>query len=61
MTELSFIKFVKAEVVGDYRLRLRFSDGSFGERDFADIVAEGGPMLDPLRDKSFFARVFIDF
>ena len=61
MTELSLIKVVKAEPVGGYRLRLRFSDGSSGERDFADIVAKGGPMLDPLRDEAYFARVFIDF
>jgi hypothetical protein len=37
-----------------------FSDGSEGERDFADLIAEGGEMVEPLRDVAFFARVFLD-
>jgi hypothetical protein len=61
MSELSLIKVTKAEVTGGHRLRLRFSDGSMGERDFADIVAQGGPMLEPLRDPNYFRRVFLDF
>jgi hypothetical protein len=61
MSELSLIKVVKSEPLGGYRLRIRFSDGSIGERDFADVVAAGGPMLDPLRDPAYFARVFTDF
>jgi hypothetical protein len=61
MNELSLIKVVRAEPLGDHRLCLRFSDGSVGERDFADIVAAGGPMLDPLRDPKYFARVFVEF
>jgi hypothetical protein len=61
MTELSLIKVVKAEPDGGYRLRLTFSDGSNGVRDFANVVAGGGPMLEPLRDEAYFARVFIDF
>ncbi len=61
MCDLSLIKVVKAEAIGGHRLGLRFSDGSFGERDFADIVAAGGPVLEPLRDPAYFARVFIDF
>jgi hypothetical protein len=50
MTELTRIKVTKVEAVGGHRLRLSFSDGRFGERDFADIVAADGPMLEPLRD-----------
>jgi hypothetical protein len=60
MSEFSLIKVTKAEPIGGYRLRLRFSDGSIGERDFDDIVSESGPMLEPLRDPAYFARVFID-
>jgi Protein of unknown function (DUF2442) len=33
---------VSAEPLGDYRLRLTYSDGFIGEVDFADTVAEGG-------------------
>jgi hypothetical protein len=31
-----------------------------GVRDFADILAAGGPMVEPLRDPAFFARVFVE-
>jgi hypothetical protein len=61
MSKFSLIKVTKAEPIGGHRLRLRFSDGSIGERDFAGIVNGNGPMLEPLRDPAYFARVFIDF
>jgi hypothetical protein len=61
MSEFSLIKVTKAEPLGGHRLRLQFSDGSIGERDFADVVSGSGPMLEPLRDPAYFARVFIDF
>jgi len=54
------VDVVHAEPRGGYRLFVRFSDGSEGERDFADMVAESGPMVEPLRDPAFFARVFLD-
>jgi len=55
-----FVDVVGAEPRGAYRLMVRFSNGEEGERDFADLIAEGGPMVEPLRDPTFFARVFID-
>lgn len=61
MNELSLIKVTKIDPLGGHRLRLHFSDGSTGERDFSDIVAEGGPMIGPLRDPAYFKRVFLDF
>jgi Protein of unknown function (DUF2442) len=54
------IDVVRVEPRGGYRLDLAFSDGSEGERDFADLIAEGGEMVEPLRDVAFFARVFLD-
>ena len=54
------IDVVRVEPRGGYRLALVFSDGSEGERDFADLMAEGGEMVEPLRDVAFFARVFLD-
>jgi hypothetical protein len=42
-------------------LRIAFSDGSAGEHDFAAMVREPGPMLEPLRDEVYFARVFLEF
>jgi len=56
------IKIVNAtavEALGGFRLRVTFSDGASGVHDFADIVAEVGPMVEPLREASFFQRVFI--
>lgn len=58
---IEIVKSLKVEPLGGYRLRLRFSDGSEGDRDFSDVVEEGGPMLDALRDPNFFARVFLEF
>jgi hypothetical protein len=55
------IKVVGIERLGGHRLRVRFSDGTLGEHDFSPMAAESGPMLEPLRDPAFFARVFLDF
>jgi hypothetical protein len=58
---IALIKVVEAKALGERRLWLRFSDGQEGVRDFTDILAEGGPMVEPLRDPSFFARVFVEY
>lgn len=46
------------EVVGDYRLRLTFDDGTVGEVDFAEREWRG--VFQPLRDAAYFARVRVD-
>lgn len=46
------------EVVGDFRLRLTFADGTVGEVDFTDREWSG--VLRPLRDPAFFAQVRVD-
>ena len=38
---------------------MKFSEGREGVRDTRDILAEGGPMVEPLRDAAMFARVFL--
>jgi hypothetical protein len=58
MPELVHVQEVEPR--GGYRLGLRFSDGTEGERDFSDMVAEGGEMVEPPRDPGVFARVFIE-
>jgi hypothetical protein len=55
------IKIRRVEKLGGLRLRLHFGNGSVGEHDFSSIVSEGGPMIDPLRDEAYFARVFLEF
>jgi hypothetical protein len=57
---IEIVKVLKVERLGGFRLRLHFSDGTNGERDFSDVVAERGPMVEPLRDPTFFARVFVE-
>jgi hypothetical protein len=56
---IELIKIVKAEPLGAYRIRVSFSNGDVGIRDFSDMIAEGGAMVEPLRDQAFFARVFV--
>jgi hypothetical protein len=58
---IALVKVVEAKALGERRLWLRFSDGREGVRDFTDILAEGGPMVEPLRDPTFFARVFVEY
>jgi Protein of unknown function (DUF2442) len=54
------IKVAKIKCLGGHRLRATFSDGMAGEYDFSVVVSEGGPMIKPLRDPAFFARVFLE-
>jgi hypothetical protein len=54
------IKITLVEARGRYRLLLRFSDGSEGERDFSHLVAESGSLAKPLRDPGYFARAFTE-
>jgi uncharacterized protein DUF2442 len=53
-------KITSIELRGGYRLLLWFSDGSQGERDFSDLVAENGSLAKPLRDAAYFARAFTE-
>ncbi len=57
---IEIVHVTKVEKLGGFRLRLAFSDGTVGERDFSDLVAETGTMVEPLRDPAFFSRVFIE-
>lgn len=56
----TIVKVLTVEALGGYRLRVSFSDGSAGEHDFADLVGEPGPMVEPLCDPAYFARVFVE-
>jgi len=54
-------KVTQLERLGGFRLRVRFSDGSEGVHDFKAMVAEPGSMLEPLREETYFSRVFLEF
>lgn len=46
------------EVIGEYRLRLTFQDGTVGDVDFSGRDWHG--VLEPLRDPAYFALVAVD-
>jgi hypothetical protein len=56
---IELVKVLKVEPLGGFRLRVHFTNGDVGEADFADMILEGGPMVEPLKDQAFFARVFV--
>jgi len=49
---------VSAEYRGEYRIYLTFSDGVKGTIDFGPWLS--GPVFEPLKDRAYFARFFID-
>ena len=49
---------VGVAVIGDYRLRLLFDDGTVGDVDFAGREWSG--VFQPLREPAYFARVSVD-
>jgi hypothetical protein len=57
---IEIVKAVGVEPKGEYRLLVHFSDGSFGVHDFSTMVNETGPMVQPLGDPDYFARVFVE-
>ena len=54
------IEITKVEHVSDFRLRVHFSDGSVGERDFSSLLTRSGSMVQPLKDPAYFARAFVE-
>jgi Protein of unknown function (DUF2442) len=54
------IDVIGVRPVGDHKLEIEFSDGTIGVRDFSFISEKTGPMVNPLKDPSYFARVFIE-
>jgi len=54
------IRATKIKHLGGYRLHATFSDRTAGEHDFSALVVKTGPMVGPLRDPAYFARVFLE-
>jgi hypothetical protein len=57
MIELVKLSHVKA--LDGARIWVLFSNGMEGVRDCSDILDEGGPMVEPLRDPRMFRQVFV--
>ena len=49
-SQAPMIDVVSVKLVGGYRLRVGFSDGSAGIHDFASTAARDGEMVRPLKD-----------
>jgi hypothetical protein len=56
--EFPMVDVLRLKALDGHWLWVRFSDGSEGIRDFSDILAEDGPMIEPLREQNYFARAF---
>jgi len=54
----TLVDVTAVEVIGLYRLRLSFEDGTVGDVDFTERLWRG--VFEPLKDPAFFARVEID-
>lgn len=57
---IKLVKVLDARPLDGFRLFVRFSNGEEGVRDCTEMVAETGPMVEPLRDPKFFRRVFVE-
>lgn len=59
-TDFPMVDVLRLRPLEGYRLWLRFSDGREGIRDLSDVIAEDGPMVEPLKSPEYFARVFVE-
>ena len=60
MTEFPMVDVLRLKPIDGHRLWLCFTDGSQGVCDLSELLANGGPMVGPLRQPEFFGRAFIE-
>ena len=60
INELPMVDVLRLRAPDGHRLWIRFTDGSEGVRDFSDLLAAGGPMVEPLKAPDYFARAFVE-
>lgn len=58
--DFPMVDVLRLRALDGHRLWLRFTDNSEGVRDLSDIIAEGGPMIEPLKAAEYFKRVFVE-
>jgi hypothetical protein len=58
--ELPLVDVLRLRALDGHRLWVRFTDGNEGVRDFSEILAKGGPMVEPLKAQDYFNRVFVE-
>jgi len=49
---------IRADYQGEFKIRLAFDDGVEATVDFSEWLT--GPVFEPLNDRAYFARFFID-
>jgi hypothetical protein len=59
-SEFPWVDVISVRGLEGHVLWVRFSDGCEGTLDLSGYIADGGPMVDPLKDQAFFARVFVE-
>ena len=60
MNDFPMVDVLRLRALPDHKLWVRFTDGSEGVRDLSNVIADGGPMVEPLRSSEYFARVFVE-
>ncbi len=58
--DFPLVDVIRLKPLEEHKLWLRFSNGREGVRDLSQYIADGGPMVEPLKDQVFFARVFVE-
>jgi hypothetical protein len=58
--EFPMVDVLRLRPLDGHRLWLRFTDGSEGVRDLSGLIAEGGVLVEPLKSKEYFDRVFVE-
>ncbi len=59
MSEFKLVRARRAKALDGYRLEVVFDDDTMGVIDLREFVRLG-PVTEPLQDRAFFARVFIE-
>jgi len=56
---IDLVKVIMIKPVEGHALDVVFSDRMTGTADLSDLLAEGGPMIEGLRERSMFDRVYL--
>lgn len=54
------IKIIAVHYLGNFQITLKFSDGKEGIFDGNTLLKRSGSLLEPLRNETYFQRLFID-
>ena len=60
MNVIEYVDVVAVKALPDFHLWVRFSNGREGVRDFIPYIAQGGTMIEPLKDTAVFNGVYVN-